>query len=103
MKPVLLHEHIIFSLKEYNIASSEILRSAEGIALCRGLGCPQKFLFPTPPQAGVQRAQPFAGVWGVPRNSYFFTSPPQAVREIENAGKTLDASKMIMRQEFGAE
>src|SRR6266568_8960588 len=83
MKPVLLHEHIIFSLKEYNIASSEILRSAEGIALCRGLGCPQKFLFPTPPQAGVQRAQPFAGVWGVPRNTYFSLAAAGGTRNRE--------------------
>jgi hypothetical protein len=26
-------------------------RSAEGAALCRGLGCPQLFLFLSPPQA----------------------------------------------------
>src|SRR5437899_3363536 len=47
-------------------------RSAEGAALCRGVGCPHFSLFlMRGEKAGVQRAQPFAGVWGVPTFTLF--------------------------------
>src|SRR5438876_4027659 len=49
--PIKYNESRVQRASPFNAASSEILRSAEGIALCRGLGCPQKFLFPTPPAA----------------------------------------------------
>src|SRR5437868_13731514 len=48
-----------------------LCRSAEGAALCRGMGCSLLLLFFERARAGVQRAQPFAVVWGVP---HFFTS-----------------------------